>query len=449
MLEHLSKALALALLAGPWDVVALIERGRDVLGERAPWLRLLVRRLVRRYPAAPLDRDDELAAWLRDDRRFRAAVARGARVRHWLFPEAAMVPVPGPPAAFAIFPLPSCDVLAGHLELGDGELAWFADPAGINAATNLPPLLHYRYAWVPKARGGFRLLEAPKDRLKRIQRWILRHVLGPIPAAPEAHGFVGGRSVRSFVEPHAGHAVVVRLDLEDFFASVSRARVVALLRRVGYPRAVAAALAGLCTAATPRHVLEAHPRDGADLAQRFLTNARLRDPHLPQGAPTSPALANLAAWRLDRRLAALARGFGATMTRYADDLAFAGDQRFARNVRFFLPRAAAVALEEGFRVNHRKTRVMRSNRRQHLCGLVINERPNLPRRARDELRALLFNAARLGPESQNRDGHPDFRRHLEGRISWVRSVNPAAAARLALLFARIRWEPPPGGSEPF
>jgi hypothetical protein len=441
MLDHITKALAFAFLAGPWEVLALVARGRETLGERAPWLLPLARRLVRRYPAAPVDRDDEIAAWLRADSRLRAAVNRGARVHHWLFPEAAMVAVAGPPAAFPIFPLPSCDALASHLALGDGELAWFADTDGINAKTTLPALLHYRHAWVTKARGGYRLLESPKDRLKRIQRWILRHVLAPIPIAPEAHGFVPGRSVRSFVEPHAGHAVVVHLDLEDFFASISRARVAALFRRVGYPRAVAATLAGLCTAATPDHVLEAHPREGADLAQRFLTNARLRDPHLPQGAPTSPALSNLAAWRLDRRLSALARGFGATMTRYADDLAFAGDQQFARNVRFFLPRAAAVALEEGFRVNHRKTRVMRRSRRQHLCGLVINGRPNLPRRARDELRALLFNAARFGPESQNRDGHLDFRRYLEGRISWVRSVNPAAADRLAGMFARIRWQP--------
>ena len=226
-------------------------------------------------------------------------------------------------------PLPSPGALASHLELGEGELAWFADVGGINAKTARQPLLHYRYRWVSKRGGGYRLLEAPKDRLKRIQRWILRHVLAPLPVAPEAHGFVAGRSLLSFVAPHAGQAVVVRLDLEDFFASVSRARVVALFRRVGYPRAVARTLAGLCTAAAPHHVLESHPREGADLARRFLANARLRDPHLPQGAPTSPALSNLAAFRLDRRLAALARAFGATMTRYADDLAFAGDQRFA------------------------------------------------------------------------------------------------------------------------
>ena len=138
-----------------------------------------------------------------------------------------------------------------------------------------------------------------------------------------------------------------------------------------------------------------------DLAQRFLTNARLRDAHLPQGAPTSPALANLAAWRLDRRLAGLAAAFGAHVTRYADDLAFSGDEAFGRSLRFFVARVGAIAAEEGFRVNHRKTRVMRQGRRQTLCGVVDNDTTNLPRRERDRLRATLFNVARLGVESQN------------------------------------------------
>ncbi len=261
-------------------------------------------------------------------------------------------------------------------------------------------------------------------------------MLAPIPPSDAAHGFVAGRSVRTFVAPHVGRAVVVRMDLEDFFASVSRARVVALFRRVGYPRRVAAALAGLCTAPTPERVLAEHPREGVDLAKRFLTNARLRDAHLPQGAPTSPALSNLAAWRLDRRLAGLAAGFGATMTRYADDLAFSGDRPFGRSLRFFVARVGAIAAEEGFRVNHRKTRLMSQAQRQSLCGVVVNETANLSRRERDRLRATLFNVARFGLDSQNRENRPDFHRHLEGRVAWAAALNPVAGKRLRGLLAK-------------
>jgi RNA-directed DNA polymerase len=444
MIDHSAKGLAFAFLAGPWTEAELVMRGRAALGGmrgRTRWLRRLVRRMLVAFPAAPVDRDDELARALADDRGLRGATSRDranpAQVRRWLIPDAVMVPVSGPPAGFPIPPIRSPAELGAALGLGHGELEWFADERRINARAQEPKLRHYHHRWVPKAGGGWRLLEAPKPRLKRVQRWLLDEVLSRIPPSDAAHGFVPGRSVRTFIAPHVGRAVVVRMDLEDFFASISHARVVAIFRRVGYPRRVASALAGLCTAPAPAGVLAEHPRTSTDLGQRFLANARLRDAHLPQGAPTSPALSNLAAWRLDRRIAALAAGFGATMTRYADDLAFSGDETFAHALRIFIPRVGAIVIEEGFRLNHRKTRVMRRGARQTLCGVVINDTANLPRRERDRLRATLFNAARFGLDSQNREQRPDFRRHLEGRVAWAVALNPVTRRRLGDLLKQI------------
>jgi hypothetical protein len=430
-----SRALAFAFLAGPWNAGSLVARAREALDTEPRWLRRLARRVLERYPQPPDGGAEALSAMLRDDEGFRVAVSqwrRRVRVRRWLLPDPVMLRVTGPPATFGVPPLPTEGDLAAALGLAPTELEWFADGRRLNELATAPALSHYRFAWVAKAGGGFRLLEAPKRRLRERQRWILRNVLAAIPPSPHAHGFVPGRDVRSFVQPHVGRAVVVRLDLQDFFASISRARVAALFGRVGYPRPVADALANLCTIATPHHVLTAHPRDD-DQSRRFLTNAALRDRHLPQGAPTSPALSNLVAWRMDTRLAALAAGFGATMTRYADDLAFSGDEAFARSLRFFLPRAGGIVLEEGYRLNHRKTRVMPRGHRQELCGVAVSARPNVPRRERDRLRAILFNARRFGLESQNRDGHADFLRHLEGRVAWVSAVNAGARRRLGAL----------------
>jgi len=446
MVDHLARGLALAFLAGPWTADDMVARGRVAFGTgargRARWLRNLVRRTLEAFPAPPIDREDELASVVAHDRGLRGIAwqtngASRPRVRRWLIPEARMVPVDGPPAGFRIFPLPSPGDLADALGLHPNELGWFADEQRMNVRSRDAKLWHYHHRWAAKARGGYRLLEAPKPRLKQIQRWLLDNVLAAIPPSDVAHGFVSGRNVRTFVAPHVGRPVVVRIDLADFFASVRRARVAAMLRRVGYPRRVAAALAGLTTARTPDSVLATHPREDVDLGQRFLTNARLRDAHLPQGAPTSPALSNLAAWRLDRRLARLAAGYGATMTRYADDMAFSGDEAFGKSVRFFVAHVGAIAIEEGFHVNHRKTRVMRHGHRQTLCGVVVNDTTNLPRPERDRLRAALFNATRSGVDSQNRDGRPDFRRHLEGRVAWAAALNPAFGRRLKGLLARL------------
>jgi len=162
-------------------------------------------------------------------------------------------------------------------------------------------------------------------------------------------------------------------------------------------------------------------------------------PHLPQGAPTSPALANICAWRMDRRLSSLAEACGAVYTRYADDLAFSGDESFERSIERFATQVAAIVEEGGFRVNHHKTRIMRQSARQHLAGLVANQRVNVRRAEFDLLKAILTNCVRLGPESQNRDGHPRFREHLEGRVAFVESINPAKARRLRAILDRIRW----------
>jgi len=209
------------------------------------------------------------------------------------------------------------------------------------------------------------------------------------------------------------------MDLEDYFPSIGAARVYRLFRSVGYPEAVAQVLSGLCTLKISARVLGTMPclsfveqYDPHALATRARIRQRLRQRlrqrHLAQGAPTSPALANLASYRLDARLAGAAKSVGATYTRYADDLAFSGDADFGREAQRLIVLVAAIGLEEGFLVNHHKTRVMHQSQRQHLLGLVTNQQPNVPRRTRELLEAILTNAARHGLASQNRGANPHF-----------------------------------------
>ena len=126
----------------------------------------------------------------------------------------------------------------------------------------------------------------------------------------------------------------------------------------------------------------------------------------------------------------LAESAGAVYTRYADDLAFSGDADFDRRAERFSVHAAAVLAEEGFSVHHRKTRIMRQGVRQYLAGIVTNERVNVVRADYDRLKAILTNCARRGPESQNREGHEDFRAH---RVAWK-----YCAGRVWLLELRFR-----------
>jgi hypothetical protein len=383
----------------------------------------------------------EVVRFLRQD-----AVFVRARIRHhrklaihdWLTETQQMLPVAAA-GNWDIPPIESAGGLADWLELTPGELDWFADLKGLGCRgkANLS-LGHYRYHLREKGEGGIRLIEAPKPRLKQLQRRILTGILDHIPLHEAVHGFRKGRSIKSFVAPHTGRRVVLRMDLQDFFPSISGARVQALLRTAGYPESVSDLLGGICSHATPLDVWQRVP---FPIGPRALWQARMfyRRPHLPQGAPTSPGIANLCAYRVDCRLAGLAHAAGASYTRYADDLAFSGDEDFERQVQRFAAHAALIVHEEGFNVHHRKTRIMRQGVRQHLAGLVANQSANIIRADYDRLKAILTNCVRHGAESQNREGHASFRAHLEGRVGFVEMINPRRGEKLRAILNRIQW----------
>ena len=162
--------------------------------------------------------------------------------------------------------------------------------------------------------------------------------------------------------------------------------------------------------------------------------------HLPQGAPTSPRLANLSAFSLDVRLSGLARAFGAAYTRYADDLTFSGPAAFGHSLRDFIPLVSQIIRQERFRVNRAKRQVLRANRALVVTGVVVNQKVNVPRRQFDRLKAVLTNCVREGPSTQNHAGHPRFAAHLRGRIAHVGQLNPARGAKLLALYDRIDWK---------
>lgn len=436
---HLSRCLADAFLCGEWDERALLERAGRALDRRPRWVRAVAREVLAAYPRAPADRPRELARFIDLALRDRAAPAdqpQPPRVRRWLVPPAVMGPVRWPVPEIA-----SVGALAASLGVSDGELAWLADARGLERSVGAEKLRHYRYVTHPRRGRPVRVIEQPKYRLKLIQRRVLHEILDWIPAHDAAHGFTRGRSVRTHALRHAGQDVVMRLDLEDFFASVAAGRVYGIFRTAGYPEAVAHTLTALTTNVTPPVLWRSVPRpaDPAQISAHHRLGRRLATPHLPQGAPTSPALANLAAFTLDRRLHGLAAALDITYSRYADDLTFSGSERLLRAAATVRRAATAIAADEGFRINEHKSMLATRAGRQRVCGVVVNEHPNIARREYDILRAILHNARLHGPSAQNREAVPDFRAHLLGRIAWVESLNPRRAQALRRQFAGIDW----------
>ena len=337
-------------------------------------------------------------------------------------------------ARLAMFGLPELrtpEELARWLGVPLGRLAWLTGRFFENERPQSEQAAHYHFHWVKKKTAGYRLIEAPKGLLKTVQTQILRAILDRVPAHPAAHGFVKRRSIRSNAAPHVGSAWVLKLDLTNFYPSVSFSRVVAIFRALGYCREVAIWLSRLTTSAIPSNL---NSPDGlANTVWPYLSR------HLPQGAPTSPALANLSAFSLDVRLQGLAAKYGARYTRYADDLTLSGPGHSIPALHEIIPFAEWIVRNERFTSNRSKRRVLRRHQQQTVTGIVVNEKLSLSRAEFDQLKAILTNCLRHGAASQNRAGHADFAAHLRGRIGHFLSVHPERGEKLRALFQQVDW----------
>jgi retron-type reverse transcriptase len=311
--------------------------------------------------------------------------------------------------------------LAAALGISIPTLRWLA------FHTEVAARIHYVSFTVPKRSGGVRTLSAPHRKLKAAQKWIRETILDRLPALEPAQGFVAGRSILTNARQHTGQAVVVNMDLEAFFPSITFPRVRTVFQRLGYSPSVATILALVCTECPRRQV------DYAGKTYHVAIGPR----GLPQGACTSPALSNQVARRLDKRLGGLAAKLGLRYTRYADDLTFSGNAALNERVGYLLARVRHLAEDERFAVNEKKTRVQRRNRAQSVTGMVVNDRPGVPRAEVRRVRAILHRARAEGLDAQNREGRPHFREWLRGKIAYIAMARPEVGARLKTEFLAL------------
>ena len=244
---------------------------------------------------------------------------------------------------------------------------------------------HYTRFEIPKRSGGMRAIWAPLPTLKQTQHWILHEILERLVVHGAAHGFLSGRSIATNAAEHCNSQLLVKLDIENFFPSISWKRVKGVFRKAGYPEQIATLLALLCTEA-PREIVQDNGKTYyVALAERCL----------PQGAPTSPALTNALCLRLDRRITGFADKTGWRYTRYADDLtfSFAADNSQEADISRLLGTVKRILGEEGFNVNVKKTHVIRQHQAQQVTGLIVNgtQAPRVSRNLKRQMRAALHN----------------------------------------------------------
>lgn len=222
---------------------------------------------------------------------------------------------------------------------------------------------HYRTFSIPKKSGGYRQISSPRTYLKVVQWWILDNILKSQKFDECVTAFVSGCSPMRNAQRHVGSSHLLCIDLTNFFPSISKERVIEIWRSLGYGEAVSEQLGALCT-------LEGK---------------------LPQGAPTSPLLANLAAAELDKKLKIVSSSVGYNYTRYADDITFSSQHPIPVE---FVKSVSDVVSACGFEVNKKKTRFVGKGGAMEVTGYIINSYPQLPRTWRKNARSAFYSALR-------------------------------------------------------
>ena len=312
----------------------------------------------------------------------------------------------------------------------------------------------YREFVIRKRGGGGRSIAVPEARLMAVQRWIAREILVKLPVHPSSHAYSKGSDIQRCAEQHVSAGWLIKLDLHDFFPTISELNVYEVFRKVGYQQLVSFELARLCT-----KCWQTPPTDeGKWLVPNALNRGveayyRTHMAYLPQGAPTSPMLSNQVFRPMDERLKALADDHGLVYTRYSDDLNFSTSSNALDRAR---ASACVVAVGNavragGFRLHSRKISISPPGARKLVLGLLVDrDRPRLHRNFRDRVRDHVRGIERFGLAA-----HAKHRRfealsglisHVEGLLRFAGHIDPSFAdplrRRLRETLAREGWSAP-------
>ncbi len=264
----------------------------------------------------------------------------------------------------------------------------------------------------------------------KVQRWILHEVLNTYDRHPNNFAYLEHVTTLQCVQRHAGATWMIKTDLHNYFPSITEPRVYRVFRRMGYASLLAFEMARLCTWPRPgSSSLASLPGLGTG-TPKSLPYARIPSGSLPQGAPTSGALANATTWSLDDSLSVFAGSHGLVYTRYSDDMAFSSGETFDRSrIPGLVQEIRRIVVGHGFELHRQKTKVIPPGARKMLLGMLVTKTgvAILPEHRR-RIDLYIHCVNRYGPEQfANRrkfDSPIAFINHVEGWLAYLHHIDP-------------------------
>jgi RNA-directed DNA polymerase len=294
----------------------------------------------------------------------------------------------------------------------------------------------------------FRIICVPSTDLMKTQRFINSHILAHGSPHPASAAYCHGSSIRKAADPHCLCQWLIKLDIQNFFESVSELAVYRVFRGLGYQPLVCFEMARLCTRLGSFTHFRGRPRWFSNSRKYSVIRPYQCDRmgHLPQGAPTSPMLANLALNGFDAKVAAIAKRHDLVYTRYADDLSFSSaDRSFGRHrVGKLISDVYATMRKVGLSPNTSKAHISPPGARKILLGLLVDGRsPRLPRDFKAMMRQHLYYLQNYGPVEHARRRKfaavAGLRHHIEGLVAFARDIDPEYADSYKKELTSITW----------
>lgn len=322
-----------------------------------------------------------------------------------------------------------------------------------NHSPQIEHIGNYDFFKLRKKSGKLRQIMASRDILKQIQIWINEYILSKVEISEFCTGFVKNRSIKDNAIPHLNQEVILKIDLKDFFTSITQERVCGMFKGLGYHPNLAYDLAMLTTACTPNSKSYLFTIDGdlrfldipsgsfALLSKEDQEKAKILPPHafLPQGAPSSPAITNIICRKLDYRFSKLAESKGCNYTRYADDITFSGIPRQIPSVNLL----RFIVQEEGFILNEEKIRFIRNGQKKYVTGLdVSGDVVKVPRKFKYTIEKHLFFCKKYGVVSHmkhTKNVRKHFDEWLWGCICFVYSIEKEVGSKMMHSYNELDW----------
>ena len=288
---------------------------------------------------------------------------------------------------------------------------------------------NYKMFPIMKRSGKRRFIHAVSGKLLSVQQFINSEILQKTIPHPSSFAFHSDGGIRKCAASHCGARWLFQFDLMDFFYDVTEVDVFRIFDTLGYHKLLAFELARLCTTThLPKHLkrlLHSQRDDDGIMPYRVDKIAGV----LPQGAPTSPMLSNLAARKLDESLSTFAFDNGFVYTRYADDITFSTvNLSRDKTIGEIYRQIVSLIRRSGFKENRNKTRIAGPGSKKIVLGLLVDgERPRLSREMYHRIDRHLYAAAKFGlAETAEHEGFESafgFYNHLSGLVAFVKDVD--------------------------